>query len=97
VKRCLDLDPASRRTLRWFVLRMGLAIVMAMVAAAYAEQVATRFLLVFQVLCFSTSLFATAFALRDHQKPGVLGFWDEALAFGALALLAHAVRTLVGP
>lgn len=92
-----SLDPASRRALRWFALRLAAATATAATLAAVAADPAAQFLRAFQLLCLWASLLAAALALAGGAGPGrgTLGFRDEAVAFGALALLAHAAGVLL--
>ena len=92
-------DPVSRRTLRWFALKLACTTATAAAAASFGASPAACFLATFQALCFRMSVLGTTFALavREQARSDRLGFRDEALAFGGLALLAHAARGLLGP
>jgi hypothetical protein len=98
MNRLLWLDPQSRRIVRRFAFKLTLATGMGIAAAGRAVDPVAHFLLVFEVLCFFASVLAAvlAVALRDDARADRLSFWDETLAFGSLALLAHAAKTLFG-
>lgn len=81
-----NLDPASRRTLRWLAFKLALIAGVGAAGAAVAVDPAA-------------SLLAVAFALASGEEPrrDALGLWDGALVLGALALLAHAAGVLLRP
>jgi hypothetical protein len=93
-----EWDPGAQKTMRAFGLKLAVVTVSAMAAGMLAASPSTGFLLAFEFLCFWISLLAIAFALARRREPQQrkLDLWDEALAFGALALLAHVVKSFLG-
>jgi hypothetical protein len=92
------LDPVSQQSVRWFALKLTVALSGAAVTAELAPNPAVRFFAVSQFLCFWASLLAAIFALlkRQHPQAHALNHWDEALLFAALALLAHLGARMLG-
>jgi hypothetical protein len=86
-----DLDAATR----YIVARSGLRIAFILMVAATAGSANARPLLGFaQALelgcyCFSLSAGCRALMKRERLQAASLNGWDEAVAFGLVALLSH--------
>jgi hypothetical protein len=92
-----ELDAVSRRTLTLCGLKQ---LVMLTAAAAFAladPPSLLRFAALVELYTFVGGIAAAACAIIRRQKPEpqIINHWDEALAFGAVCLMAHiAVRAL---
>jgi hypothetical protein len=93
------LDPASRRTLLFFGLKLGVILGSATIRAAPDTHPSIRFCGTVQSLAFLVGILATVSAYRSGRAPRdrMINQWDEAFAFAALGLLAKiGARLLAG-
>ena len=92
------LDPASRRTLLFFALKLCVIIGFATIGAALDARPALRFCEVVQSLAFLAGVVATATAYLSGKMPRgrTINRWDEAFAFAALGLLAKIGAGILG-
>ena len=86
-----EVDAQSRRTVERFALKLAFYLVAAVALSARAQRPLLDFARILEFWLYVSGLLAVAVALMKRQKPeqGVISHWDEALAFGALCLLAH--------
>jgi DMSO reductase anchor subunit len=92
------LDPASRRTLLFFALKLGVILGFAALGAALDARPAPRFCAVVQALAFLAGVVATVTAYLSGEVPRgrTVDRWDEAFAFAALGLLAKIGASILG-
>ena len=92
------LDPASRRTLLSFALKLCAILGFATLGAALDVRPALRFCAVVQMLAFLAGVVATVTAYLSGQVPRgrTVNGWDEALVFAALGLLAKIGAGILG-
>jgi hypothetical protein len=92
------LDPASRRTLLFFALKLCAILVVATIGATLDARPALRFCAVVQSLAFLAGVIATAIAYLSGEGPRgrTVNRWDEAFAFAALGLLAKIGASIWG-
>jgi hypothetical protein len=92
------LDPASRRTLLFFTLKLCVILGFATIGAALDARPALRFCAVVQMLALLAGLAATTTAYLSGEVPRgrTVNRWDEAFAFAALGLLAKIGAGLLG-
>ena len=97
-RRLPELDPASRRTLLFFGLKLGVILVSGTIGAALDVHPALRFCETVQPLAFLVGILATAGAYRSGWalRGRTIDQWDEAFAFAALGLLAKIGARLLG-
>jgi hypothetical protein len=92
------LDPASRRTLLFFALKLCAILGFATIGAVFDAHPVLRFCAVVQVLAFLAGIVATATAYHSGEVPRgrTVNRWDEAFAFAALGLLAKIGAGILG-
>ena len=92
----LQLDQSSRRAVqRWSVLACGLLLVVLLPwigGRSSLDQVSAGLSTIFTMASIVTMLLAIR--AGEPAGKGSLNRWDEAIAFNALALLAHILRPL---
>ena len=92
------LDPAARRTLLFFALKLCAILGFATIGAVFDAHPVLRFCAVVQALAFLVGIAATAIAYLSDEGPRgrTVNRWGEAFAFAALGLLAKISAGILG-